>query len=204
MGVSCKSVSGSKRSTFNNNIKMKVAIAFALLFCAPAFAQLDLGKVIGNFKRPYQCDQCPAAFLELSDQLCTEMENGIPAPLAFLKNFIDVKGLCMGVFTVPGTPIVKTACQPFGLCPTDIGPVIDCSTCPTIMRGFFGAFCMLLPPLPIVNVQGVCKGINQRLLNTDYVAVQCSWLLCIIDVHRCHRIASFIIVLFSLICLYLA
>merc|ERR1712121_240779 len=170
--VSCTILSDSKRSTNMGNFKMKVAIAFALIVCAaPAFAQLDIGKVLGHFKRPFQCGQCPAAFMDLTTQLCIEMENGIPAPFAFFKNFVDVKGLCMAVFTVPGTPIVKTVCEPFGLCPTGKGAVIPCAGCPAVMRGFFGAFCQVLPPLPIVNVRDICIGINQRVLNQDFAGL---------------------------------
>merc|ERR1711931_7593 len=110
--------------------------------------------------------------MKLANQICTEMDEGIPAPFQVFKNFIDVKGLCLQVFTLPGSVIVKTACAPFGLCPTGKGPVVACPACPVVMKTFIGmAVCGVLPPLPFVNVRDICFGINERLKTTDFMAL---------------------------------
>merc|ERR1712142_1094213 len=167
MGISCKSVQSSLRSTFNN-FTMKFAIVFAILFCSPAFAQLDIGRIIGNFRAPFQCDQCPKAFTELASQVCTEIENGLQAPFDLFKQYIKIKDLCMKATALPGSIIVNTACQPFGLCKGQ-GPVVDCNMCPMVMRGFItNSICGFIPPLYVVDGKGICMGIMERLKDSDY------------------------------------
>jgi len=151
-------------------MKLGLILCFGVVLCVtPALGQFgfDIGKILGNFKKPYSCGQCPAAYREFVRQLC----HIVTRPVAVFDPF-NLNGVCEA--TIHLSVVLSNAytfCAPFGVCKYGTDPKanpITCDQCPGAVKQSFANGCSIIPDFfPSSWIKWTCYGIQARLLPSD-------------------------------------